>query len=118
DRTCGPDLSGQRTAGCWHDRPGRVRAPEGQSTRLGDCAPPSAWATAALPPRASSGSGRDEPGLVGCDHGLGAVVYADLREDSFHVRLDRLEAHIQRVRDLTVRQTMSDEHEYLALASR
>src|SRR5262245_40526544 len=36
----------------------------------------------------SSGSGRDEPGLVGRDHGLDAVVHADLHEDSFHVRLD------------------------------
>ena len=61
-------------------------------------------------PRSSSGSRRDEPGLVGRDHGLGAVVHADLREDPLHVRLDRLEAHVQRAGDLTVRQAMSDEH--------
>jgi EAL domain len=66
----------------------------------------------------SLGSRRDEPGLVGCDHGLGAVVRADLREDSLHVRLDRLEAHVQRGRDLTVRQAARNEHQHLALTRR
>jgi hypothetical protein len=47
---------------------------------------------------------------------LGAVVDPDLREDSLHVRLDRLDGHAQRTCDLTVREAARDKDEDLAFA--
>ena len=47
-------------------------------------------------------AGADEPGLVGEDHGLGAVAQPELEEDAADVGLDRRLAHDQRGGDLGV----------------
>ena len=103
------------------DRRGRLQLDcvhGGNRVAIGDALSSCAGIICRVIPEADAGrSGRgDEPGFVGEDDELGAVAGAELGQDPAHVRLDRREAHMQRLGEFGVGEPPGDQGQYLSLA--
>jgi hypothetical protein len=70
-----------------------------------------------MPPIWASGdTWRDETGLVGAHHELGAIARLQFHQQTRNMRLAGRRAHERDLGDLRIRVTASDEHQYFALA--